>query len=344
MKKRYSAFVSSVYTSLLDERELVIRSLLNQQWIPVCMEYFTLSASDNFTALQDLIDDSDIVVLLLGREYGSTDEDGVGWTEKEFDYAKQQGKPICALICPEYAELEAKAPEARTEAEQKQIDFAKKAGFARRMSDNSQIDSFLTQFISGEDRQSFIGWTRNRGTERMQRAWREANRAFDLGGKWYHIHLSEEDPNYIRVGDFTIAQTFDMENYRDLVFKASNYSAINYDPATDRLVENKMQYTSWEGDNYQLDDDGEILGIFHSKRHFSGKFKEEHVGRGAHRGIHDFAIDVSDRTAPTEQFSGTFHDEAPSPKHGLIYAFRSEAARLEFLKENFPFLLEQITK
>ena len=82
MKKRYSAFVSSVYTSLLDEREQVIRCLLNQQWIPICMEYFTLSAGDNFSALQDLIDDSDIVVLLLGREYGSVAEDGISWTEK----------------------------------------------------------------------------------------------------------------------------------------------------------------------------------------------------------------------------------------------------------------------
>lgn len=344
MKKRYSAFVSSVYRSLIDEREEVIKCLLNMQWIPICMEYFTLSSSDNFSALADLIDDSDIVVLLIGKEYGSVDENGVSWTEQEFEYAKSHGKPICALICPEYAELEEKDPAALTEAEQKQIDFAKRAGFARRFSENRQIREFLTQFVSGEDRDGFIGWTRNRGTERMQAAWRQANRVFDLGGKWYHVHLSEEDDRYIRVGELQITQTFDMEHYRDLTFTASNYSAVRYDEVGDRLIENKMKYTTWGGDNYELEDNGTVLGIYHAKRHFTDSFGAVTVGRGEHRGIHDFLIDIDKRTEPTEFFQGFFHDEAPSPKHGLIYVFRTEEARLAFLKENFPFLLETITK
>lgn len=344
MKKRYSAFVSSVYKSLIDEREQVIKCLLNMQWIPICMEYFTLSSGDNFSALADLIDDSDIVVLLLGREYGSVDGEGVSWTEREFDYAKTHGKPICALVCPEYAELEKKDPATLTEEEKKQIAFAKKAGFARRFSENGQIREFLVQFVSGKDRDGFIGWTRNRGTERMQTEWRQSHRAFDLGGKWYHIHLSEEDERYIRVGELQIAQIFDMEHYRDLAFTASNYSAVRYDAEADRLIENKMKYTTWSGDNYELEDNGSILGIYHAKRHFTDSFGTVTVGRGEHRGIHDFFVDIDNPTATAESFHGFFHDEAPSPKHGLIYAFRTEEARLAFLKENFPFLLETITK
>lgn len=344
MKKRYSAFVSSVYRSLIDEREEVIKCLLNMQWIPICMEYFTVSSSENFSALQDLIDDSDIVILLLGREYGSVDEDGISWTEKEFDYAKKHGKPICALACPEFVELERQDPETVTPEEQKQLDFSKKVGYARRFSENGQIREFLMQFIGGENRDGYIGWARNRGTERMQAAWRQENRAFDLGGRWYHVHLSEEDETYIRVGELQISQIFDMEHYRDLTFTASNYSAVRYDAQTDRLIENKMKYTTWGGDNYELEENGEILGIYHAKRHFTDKFGTVTMGKGEHRGIHDFQIDVTDRTEETNFFCGAFHDEAPSPKHGLIYVFRTEGARLAFLKENFPFLLENITK
>lgn len=343
MKKRYSAFVSSVYRSLIDEREEVIKCLLNMQWIPICMEYFTVSSSENFSALQDLIDDSDIVILLLGREYGSVDEDGISWTEKEFAYAKNHGKPICALACPEFAELEKKDPATVTPEEQKQLDFAKRVGYARRFTDNRQIREFLIQFVSGENRDGYIGWERNRGTERMQAAWRQENRVFDLGGRWYHIHLSEEDERYIRVGELQISQIFDMEHYRDLTFTASNYSAVRYDPQADRLIENKMKYTTWGGDNYELEDNGEILGIYHAKRHFTDKFGTVTVGKGEHRGIHDFQIDITDRATQTEFFQGAFHDEAPSPKHGLIYVFRTEEARLAYLKENFPFLLEIIT-
>ena len=48
MPRMYSAFISSVYESLLDERDEVIKSLLDKRVFPICMEHFTVSASERF--------------------------------------------------------------------------------------------------------------------------------------------------------------------------------------------------------------------------------------------------------------------------------------------------------
>ena len=64
------------------------------------------------------------------------------------------------------------------------------------------------------------------------------------------------------------------------------------------------------------------FGIFNSKRTFNSEFNSLEVNKGAHRGIHDFTIDISKLGEETVSFEGEFHDEAPSPKQGRIFLFR----------------------
>ena len=73
MEKRrlYSAFVSSVYESLKKERKIVIDSLWHNNIVPFCMEYFIVPAHERFSWIEQKIDDSDVFVLLLGKNYGS---------------------------------------------------------------------------------------------------------------------------------------------------------------------------------------------------------------------------------------------------------------------------------
>jgi hypothetical protein len=45
-----------------------------------------------------VIDESDYYLLIIGGRYGSLGADGVGFTEKEYDYAVRQKKPVMAFL------------------------------------------------------------------------------------------------------------------------------------------------------------------------------------------------------------------------------------------------------
>lgn len=338
-KKMYSAFISSVYESLQDERNAVIDSLLDYRVFPVCMEHFTASSNKNFQYIKDLIDESDFLILILGRQYGSCDNDGVSWTEKEYNYAMEIGRDIVAIICDELDELRKRRDDpSLTADEQKQIAFSDRIAFARTVSAKQTIGKIIGQFFAGIDFNHYAGWSRNVvHNEKSLSAWAEQNKAYNLSGQWYHVHLSNDDTKYIRTGTIMITQQFNPDNYLKLSMEGNNYN-MHYDAASDEIVENMLKYTHWKG-SYDLERNGEMFGIFHSKRAFSDEFNGMRIDKGMRRGIHDFTFDV-DRNELPMYFHGEFHDEAPSPKTGVIYVFRTAEARKDFLKTNFKYLLD----
>lgn len=341
MKRMYSAFISSVYSTLLDERSEVIDSLLDYGVFPVCMEHFTVSTSGKFREIEEKVDISDFFILLLGRNYGSVDEEGVSWTEREYRYAVKTNKRILAIVCDELVALRRDSSQAN-ESERLQLAFADKIPFARSVSDTLTIPKIIGQFFAQIDFEEFAGWVRAedpRGRESKLAAWQETHRAYDVSGLWYHVHFSADDDTYIRVGTIQIMQQFDPENYLKLNFNGYNYNVLGYDAASGRLKENVLKRSHWSGE-YQMNESGAIIGLFRVKREFSGSFSDRPVEKGIRRGIHDFTIDITSNERP-EKLEGEFHDEAPSPKAGSIYAFRTEEARLVFLKEYFPALFAQ---
>ncbi|MCP1413661.1 DUF4062 domain-containing protein [Paenarthrobacter sp. A20] len=94
MERRYQVFISSTYTDLIEERREVTQALLELNLLPAGMEMFPSADSDQWTLIKRVIDRSDFYVVILGGRYGSTTEEGVSYTEKEFDYAAELGKPI----------------------------------------------------------------------------------------------------------------------------------------------------------------------------------------------------------------------------------------------------------
>ena len=92
MKKRFQVFISSTFKDLEKEREVIANTLLEKDCIPVGMEWFSAMDEEKFEYIKKVIDDSDYCVLLLGGLYGSIATDGKSYTEKEFDYAVEQGK------------------------------------------------------------------------------------------------------------------------------------------------------------------------------------------------------------------------------------------------------------
>lgn len=98
MDKRYQIFVSSTYADLKEERQHVIQALMEMDCIPSGMEIFPAADEEQWKFIKKIIDDCDYYLLIIGGRYGSTTDDGISYTEKEFDYAVESGLKVIALI------------------------------------------------------------------------------------------------------------------------------------------------------------------------------------------------------------------------------------------------------
>ena len=98
MNKRYQVFISSTYIDLVDERQAVIKAVLELDHMPAGMELFPAIDDAAWDLIKSIIDASDYYVLIVGGRYGSTHDDGLSFTEKEYDYAVEQKKRVIALL------------------------------------------------------------------------------------------------------------------------------------------------------------------------------------------------------------------------------------------------------
>ena len=96
--KKYQVFVSSTYVDLQDERKAILKQLLELDCIPAGMELFPSTDDDQWTFIQQVIDESDYYIVIVGAKYGSVAEDGLSYTEKEFDYAVSKGIPVLGFV------------------------------------------------------------------------------------------------------------------------------------------------------------------------------------------------------------------------------------------------------
>jgi len=98
MERKHQIFVSSTYKDLIEERKEVIHALLELDCIPSGMELFPATDEDAWSLIKEVIDGCDYYLLIIAGKYGSTDKDGIGYTEMEFDYAVSQNKPIFCFL------------------------------------------------------------------------------------------------------------------------------------------------------------------------------------------------------------------------------------------------------
>lgn len=98
MQKKYQVFISSTFRDLVDERQDTLKSVLDMGHIPSGMEVFPAADIAQFEYIKKIIDECDYYVLIVAARYGSMDEDGVSFTEKEYRYAVGQKKTVLAFI------------------------------------------------------------------------------------------------------------------------------------------------------------------------------------------------------------------------------------------------------
>src|SRR4051794_37751074 len=99
MRRLYTAFVSSTYVDLIREREVVSRALLNQWCIPLGMEFFPSTGSDQWSIIAESIEVADFCVFIIAGRYGSrVNDSGIAWTHREYREARRLGKPTVVLM------------------------------------------------------------------------------------------------------------------------------------------------------------------------------------------------------------------------------------------------------
>lgn len=98
MEKRYQIIVSSTYQDLTEERQEVMQALLEQDCIPAGMELFPAANDDQWTLIKRIIDDCDYYMIIVAGRYGTVGPDGISFTEMEYRYALEKGKPIIGFL------------------------------------------------------------------------------------------------------------------------------------------------------------------------------------------------------------------------------------------------------
>lgn len=167
MEKKYQVFVSSTYEDLQEERKKVMEALLQMNCFPVGMEYFNASDASQWDVIKNLIRECDYYVLIVAGRYGSVEEgSGKSYTQKEFEYAIEQGVPVISFVHKNPQNLPQKYVEA--DVKMKELFDAFKIDVKKRLCkfwDNadglaSQVVLSLTSLIKTNPR---TGWVRTDG-------------------------------------------------------------------------------------------------------------------------------------------------------------------------------------
>lgn len=119
MEKIYQVFVSSTFEDLQEERKEVMQALLELDCMPAGMELFPASNDDQWTLIKRVIDTCDYYLLIIGGRYGSVNEKGISYTQMEFEYAREIGKPIISFLPQNPETIPAGKSEKDSEKQQK---------------------------------------------------------------------------------------------------------------------------------------------------------------------------------------------------------------------------------
>lgn len=92
--KDYKVFVSSTSNDLKDERDAAFQAIWHLGLFPVAMEGFGAHSRPPIEVCRDKVSGCRYFVLIVGRMYGSTYDDGISYTEHEYEWALEFGLKV----------------------------------------------------------------------------------------------------------------------------------------------------------------------------------------------------------------------------------------------------------
>ena len=143
---------------------MVMQAILERKCFPAGMELFPAIDTEQFEYIKKVIDDSDYYLLIIGARYGSIDENGVSFTEKEYDYAVEQDIPVIAFLHSDIKSIPLGKADVDSELQRKLEAFRKKVQTGRLVKYwNSPHDlraKVTSSLVDVFDELPKIGWVR----------------------------------------------------------------------------------------------------------------------------------------------------------------------------------------
>lgn len=164
MEKRYQVFISSTYADLEDERKKVMEAILECDCFPCGMEMFPSFDMEQFEYIKSVIHKCDYYILVISGRYGSLAVDGISYTEKEYDYAVQDGIPVLVFLKRDIESIPANKTDGNKKLKNKLLAFRKKVQNGRLVSFWDDSNELKASIISSLHRafkeMPRIGWIR----------------------------------------------------------------------------------------------------------------------------------------------------------------------------------------
>lgn len=103
MRKKLQIYISSTYYDLIEERHTAVEAIVQAGHIPAGIEQSFKECPMNIR--KRWIDESDVYILILGGFYGLTlpDDESKSYTQWEYEYAGETGKPRFAFVVTDEA-------------------------------------------------------------------------------------------------------------------------------------------------------------------------------------------------------------------------------------------------
>lgn len=102
-----------------------MQALLELRCIPSGMELFPASNDEQWKLIKRVIDDSDYYLVVIGGRYGSLGPTGISYTEMEYRYALERGKPVIGFIHENPGSIPSDRCESTPEGKLKLAEFVK---------------------------------------------------------------------------------------------------------------------------------------------------------------------------------------------------------------------------
>ncbi len=97
--RKLQVFISSTYENLKAERQAAVMAILEFGHIPAGMELFAAGDAEQLKVIKRWIDESDVFLLILGREYGSIEPiSNKSYIQLEYEHAIATRKPFFAIV------------------------------------------------------------------------------------------------------------------------------------------------------------------------------------------------------------------------------------------------------
>jgi hypothetical protein len=162
--KRYQVFVSSTYTDLQEERAEVMQALLELKCIPAGMELFPAANDTQWEWIKRVIDESDYYIVIVAGRYGTRHPDtGIGYTEMEYRYALEQGKPVIGFFHKDPGKIASEKCESDASAKESLEKFRKlvQSKLCRGYSNAQELGAVLSRSVTQlRESSPAIGWVR----------------------------------------------------------------------------------------------------------------------------------------------------------------------------------------